>query len=79
MSLQAVCDETGIGVPVDVMTGRAVGYRVEAGVLVVWLAGFDGRGATVVAASRPLDDERRVGIPGTDLVYQPEQAPDRLD
>jgi hypothetical protein len=74
-SLQAACDETGIGVPVDVMTGQPVGYRVEAGAPVVWLAGFDGRDDGGTVAYRPLDDERRDGIPGTDLVYRPGQMP----
>ncbi len=73
-SLQAACDDLRVDAPVDVMTGRAVGYRLEGDAPMVWFAGFDGRDdGGHVAFGEDHDRESWLGVPGTDLVVRPGQ------
>jgi hypothetical protein len=72
-TLQEAAAEVGIETPTDPATRRAVGYRVEQGSPLVWLAGFDGRDD---GARLAYDDPRQgASIPGSDLVYRLGQTP----
>ncbi len=72
-SLAAACSGIGVDVPRDPATQKAVGYRLEAGSPVVWLAGFDGRddGGGVSYGDRFLNESQ----PGRDLVYRLGELP----
>ena len=72
-SLDAACAEAGVEVPVDVKTGRPIGYRLEGGEPLVWLAGYDGADDGGRAGYEP--DERLEGVPGRDLVFRRGDVP----
>jgi hypothetical protein len=76
-SLDVACAELGVDVPRDVMTGRAVGYRVDGSTPVVWLAGIDGRDDGGRVAYHRDDDETGLGLDGTDLIFRLGDPPAR--
>lgn len=64
---RAALAESGLQWPIDVVTGRPIGYRLETAGATAWLAGFDGRddgGRTPY-----LDLVEATIVPGTDLLY----------
>jgi len=70
---QVALAEAGIEWPLDPVTRRPAGYRLEAQGAVVWMAGFDGRDD---GGREPyLDKVQAVIAPGTDLVYRIGEAP----
>jgi hypothetical protein len=68
--------EAGVPWPIDVITRRPIGYRLEGEVATVWLAGFDGRDDG--GRSPYLDLVQATIEPGTDLVYRLGQTPPTL-
>jgi hypothetical protein len=62
--------------PLDVVTRRRVGFRLEDGRAVAWLAGFDGRDDGGHAPY--LDLVQATITPGTDLVYRLGEMPPTL-
>jgi len=76
VDLRDALAEVGLDWPIDAATGRPVGYRVERGRPVAWLAGFDGRDD---GGQLPYLDILQATIaPGTDLVYRFGEPPPTL-
>jgi hypothetical protein len=68
--------QAGLPWPVDLVTRRPVGYRLEGDRATAWLAGFDGKddGGHVPY----LDLVQATIAPGTDLVYRTAETPPTL-
>ena len=66
----AACADLGVALPLDVMTGRTVGYRVDGAMPVVWLAGIHGRVDGGLVAYRRDDDLSGLGVAGTDMIFR---------
>jgi len=60
--------EAGLRWPLDVVTRRPVGYRLEGDRATAWLAGFDGKDDG--GHSPYLDLLQATIAPGTDLIYR---------
>jgi len=78
--LSLAMGEVGLPTPWDPVTLKPIGYRLDDGRPVVWLAGFDGRDD---GGRRPYEDPTlESDAPGTDLLFRlgemPSAAPDRL-
>jgi hypothetical protein len=66
----------GLPVPLDPLTGGPIRYRLEAGVPLVWLRGFD---RSDDGGQRAYGDKRLFStLPGTDLVYRMGERPSLL-
>ena len=77
--LQHVLDalaEAGLRWPLDVVTRRPVGYRLEGDRATAWLAGFDGKDDG--GHSPYLDLLQATIAPGTDLIYRTFEMPPTL-
>jgi len=73
---QVALAEAGLTWPLDLALSRPVGYRLDAGGAVAWLAGFDGRDDHGRAPY--LDLVQATIEPGTDLVYRFGERPPTL-
>ncbi len=68
--------EAGLRWPLDVVTRRPVGYRLEGDRATAWLAGFDGKDDG--GHSPYLDLLQATIAPGTDLIYRTFEMPPTL-
>ena len=73
---QSALADAGLRWPIDVATGRPIGYRVEGDRATAWLAGFDGKDDG--GRSPYIDLGQATITPGTDLVYPLGEMPPTL-
>jgi len=73
---RAALAEAGLRWPIDLVTGRPVGYRLEGDGATAWLVGFDGRDDG--GRSPYLDLVQATIVAGTDLVYRLGEMPPTL-
>ncbi|MBI2267220.1 MAG: hypothetical protein HYU64_19000 [Armatimonadetes bacterium] len=71
-ALAPALKEAGLATPPDPCTGKPVGYRLEKGKPVVWLAGFDGKDD---GGKTPYENSDFRISQGTDLVYRLGEIP----